>query len=75
MDVTDYRNELARKSLEKIEHLCDQYNTRKITPLMFRTGVNAIWWIVCGLVDKETQAVIDAANAEIEELIRNEGKK
>lgn len=70
MDVAYYRTELARKALDKLEALSADYDNKKIGLVTLRAGINAIWWICSGLVDKETMAVIELAHNEVEHLIK-----
>ena len=67
MDVQDYRDELARKSLDKLEHLSADFENGKIGIVAYRIGVNAIWWITSGLIDKATLAVVELAQQQVED--------
>ncbi len=66
MDVQDYRDELARKSLDKLEHLSADFDNGKIGIVAYRTAVNVIWWITSGLIDKATLAVVELAPQQVE---------
>lgn len=67
MDLQDYRDELARKSLEKLEHLSGDFDAGRIGVLAYRTAVNTIWWITSGLIDKASLQVIELAQKMVEE--------
>lgn len=67
MDTQDYRDELARKSLDKLEHLSADFENGKIGIVAYRTAVNAIWWITSGLIDKATLAVVELAQQQVED--------
>ena len=67
MDTQDYRDELARKSLDKLEHLSADFENGKIGIVAYRTAVNAIWWITSGLVDKATLTVVELAQQQVED--------
>ena len=66
MDVQDYRDELARKSLDKLEHLSADFENGKIGIVAYRVGVNVIWWITSGLIDKATLTVVELAQQQVE---------
>lgn len=66
MDTQDYRDELARKSLDKLEHLSADFENGKIGIVAYRTGVNVIWWITSGLIDKATLTVVELAQQQVE---------
>ena len=67
MDTQDYRDELARKSLDKLEHLSADFENGKIGIVAYRTAVNAIWWITSGLIDKATLTVVELAQQQVED--------
>lgn len=75
MDVQDYRDELARKSLDKLEHLSADFENGKIGIVAYRTGVNAIWWITSGLIDRATLAVVELAQQQVEEEYQRRVRK
>lgn len=75
MDVQDYRGELARKSLDKLEHLSGEFDAGKIGIAAYRTGVNVIWWITSGLIDKSTLAVVELAQREVEDEYQRRVRK
>ena len=66
MDLQEYRDELARKSLDKLSHVTSDFNNGKIGIAALRAAVNAIWWITSGLVAQDVMNVIDAASKEVE---------
>ena len=75
MDVKEYRDELARKSLDKLEDLSAAFDAGKIGIVAYRTGVSTIWWITAGLVDKATLAVIELAQSQVEEEYQRRVRK
>lgn len=75
MDVREYRDELARKSLDKLEDLSAAFDAGKIGIVAYRTGVNAIWWITSGLIDKATLAVVELAQSQVEEEYQRRVRK
>ena len=75
MDTQDYRDELARKSLDKLEHLSADFENGKIGIVAYRVGVNVIWWITSGLIDKATLAVVELAQSQVEEEYQRRVRK
>ena len=75
MDTQDYRDELARKSLDKLEHLSADFENGKIGIVAYRTGVNVIWWITSGLIDKATLTVVELAQQQVEEEYQRRVRK
>lgn len=75
MDTQDYRDELARKSLDKLEHLSADFDNGKIGIVAYRTAVNVIWWITSGLIDKATLTVVELAQQQVEEEYQRRVRK
>lgn len=61
MEIPTIKEELSRKSLDALQNLLLDRSTGKITEAQFATGLNVLWEVASGLVDREFFEMISMA--------------
>jgi hypothetical protein len=59
------KEELERKTQETLEFLVRRHDQGRLSNSEFLVGVNAVWGVVAGLVERETMNLIAAAQSEV----------